>query len=150
MWLHDSLLGKGVAASLDLLQTILPITANDDRKEPSVATALLAQQPIRIYQSGAWRGLAIAQRDTGSPLATAKANRTKGAPEKPKTLAAGDASAVGRRIWTSGKFTADAEFVGLEGNIVRLRRVSGIGTRIPFEKLSALDQQWIQTHLASQ
>jgi hypothetical protein len=53
-----------------------------------------------------------------------------------------------RRIWTSGNFTAHAEFLSLEGNVVRLRRPTGIRTSIPLEKLSLADRNWIKNHLS--
>jgi hypothetical protein len=53
-----------------------------------------------------------------------------------------------RRVWTSGAFTADAEFLSLDGNVVRLRRPTGIKTSIPLNKLSLADRNWIKDHSA--
>ena len=56
----------------------------------------------------------------------------------------------GNRRWTSGPYHADATFLALEGNVVRLLRTSGVRTSIPLEKLSPADQQWIRDYLAAQ
>lgn len=53
------------------------------------------------------------------------------------------------RIWTSGQYTAYAEFLAVEGDIVRLRRSTGVRTSIPFQKLSFADQAWIRAHLSA-
>jgi hypothetical protein len=53
------------------------------------------------------------------------------------------------RTWTSGKYTAEARFVSLDGDTVRLQRTSGVNTKIPFEKLSAEDQHWIRQYVST-
>jgi len=58
------------------------------------------------------------------------------------------AKAPGPRTWHSGKYTAEATFVSLEGDTVRLQRTSGEGASIEFKQLSATDQDWIKRHLA--
>ena len=57
-------------------------------------------------------------------------------------------SAVGREwVDATGKYRREAEFVGMEGNIVRLRQPDGSNLRIPLESLSDADQQFVKTAL---
>lgn len=53
------------------------------------------------------------------------------------------------RTWTSGPYTAEARFVSLDGDMVRLERTTGVNTRISFDKLSAADQTWIRHYVSN-
>lgn len=53
------------------------------------------------------------------------------------------------RTWTSGSYTADARFLALEGDVVRLERTSGVKSRIRFDKLSAIDQNWVRHYVST-
>lgn len=53
------------------------------------------------------------------------------------------------RTWTSGKYTAEARFVSLDGDTVRLERTSGVNTKIRFDKLSDADQSWIRQYVST-
>ena len=53
------------------------------------------------------------------------------------------------RTWTSGTYTADARFVSLEGDTVRLQRTNGVNTRVRFDRLSAGDQTWIRQYVST-
>lgn len=53
------------------------------------------------------------------------------------------------RTWTSGKYTAEARFVSLDGDTVRLVRTTGVNTKIRFDQLSSVDQQWIQQYVSA-
>jgi hypothetical protein len=59
------------------------------------------------------------------------------------------ASAPSVRTWTdsSGKFQLQAEYVGLEGEKVRLRKSDGTVIAVPLERLSTADQQFIREKL---
>ncbi len=48
------------------------------------------------------------------------------------------------RVWTSGKYTLEAEYVATEGDIVRLRTPGGKNVVIPREKLSKSDIEFIE------
>jgi hypothetical protein len=68
----------------------------------------------------------------------------------PETESAEDARRVLERIrnWVdvSGRFTVEAEFCGLNGSEVRLRRISdGETITVPLSRLSEADQRWIES-----
>lgn len=48
------------------------------------------------------------------------------------------------RVWTSGKYTVDAEYIGSENGIVRLRTRDGAEVVIQREKLSTSDIEFIE------
>lgn len=58
-------------------------------------------------------------------------------PEKPKAIG---------RTWASadGKFTIEAEFAGMSVGIVRLRKSDGSEIKVPLDKLSQADKDWIE------
>jgi hypothetical protein len=148
IWLPDTLLRPGVAATLNALQSpgkvgeflaeVLPVgpNAKDESPEPGPLATFLNQQAIHVRQTGEWRVIALTKPDAARPLAAA-ASRSPAAVRQ-----------SGPRTWTSGKYTAEAEFLALEDGVVRLRRVTGVNASIPLQKLSTLDQQWIAAHLA--
>jgi hypothetical protein len=116
----------------------------------------LAAQPFRIQTAGDWRVVAVKMPTDRSPaVARVSAPRPKPQSLTLDTLAPASAvqpsrTPLKKRIWTSGPYHADATFLSLEGNIVRLLRTSGVRTSIPIEKLSPADQLWIRNYLASQ
>lgn len=141
-WLHHSLTADRLRAAIeevqsqgepgDFLKAILPLgsAAADIESHARGVAESLARQSIDVTESGEWRIVTLPRSAKAAALAAMR-------------------PAPRHRTWTSGTFTADAEFVALEGSIVRLRRTSGVGTRIPFDKLSTADKAWIRTHLAS-
>jgi hypothetical protein len=49
------------------------------------------------------------------------------------------------RIWTSTvRTTVEAEFIGREDDVVLLKKRDGTVLRVPLDKLSEQDRQWIQ------
>ena len=167
IWLHDSLLGIGNAVALDLLGD--QIRASDFINLISAAAmvfegshettvklqSMLAEQAIHTHKVGKWRVLEWnmpaqnAQPKTNGAIPRVRDDLAPTLPTAPQTVASRDSNALsGPRIWTSGKFTANAEFLKLDGNIVRLRRTTGIRTSIPLEKLSLADREWVRAYLA--
>ena len=166
IWVHDSLVGDKIAAGLDLIKA--RVQANDflnallataklaggNTDLAGQARALTGEQQVRVEKVGQWRVIQVEMPGTQSlPIATAHTPRPAVKPPTATLLAAAKTPAAtvgtaGHRIWTSGQYTADAEFLSLDGNIVRLRRVTGINTSIPMEKLSPGDQEWIRAYLA--
>jgi len=172
IWFHESLVSEQFAAGFDLLKA--RAKASDFLNAFSVATQLIAgstdvrsqvrslvgEEQISMQKVGEWRVVQLDMTLEGSrPIAQVNSQRPNSqrpnlSPPRTAPLVAERSTIApavaspGPRIWTSGQFTADAEFLALEGNIVRLRRVSGITASIPIEKLSAVDQTWIKAHLA--
>jgi hypothetical protein len=171
IWVHESLLGNRMIAATKLLSgvgktenlltmalTTLPQLAGQADAARMVKSAIENHQ-ISSQTIGEWRLIEVAMPPpttlatdsnarpavaTPSPMLSPAAE-TKTAP--PERTARHESRP---RTWTSGKYTAEAEFLALEGNIVKLRRTTGVDTSIPFEKLSRADQQWIAARLASQ
>lgn len=141
IWIHESLLGDRLVAAAKLL-------AGKDNAENLLLAALTAvarqtghgdalrvvksavdPQQVSMREVGPWRLIEVA---LPSPSAIATHPRT-----------------TPSRTWTSGQYTAEAEFLALEGDVVRLQRPTGVRTSIRFEQLSLADQQWIVARLAS-
>ncbi|MDX1948447.1 MAG: hypothetical protein SFU86_23870 [Pirellulaceae bacterium] len=149
-WLHHSLTAERLRAALaevqsqgepgDFLKAILPLgaAAADVEQRARDVVETLAQQAIEVHEAGEWRIVTMPRSAKAAALAAIRPA------VRPAT-----GTTSRQRTWTSGPFTADAEFVALEGSVVRLRRPSGTGTRILFHQLSSADQAWIRTHLAS-
>jgi len=166
IWVHESLIGNWIAAAIDLLTAqrkvndLLQVIIEAAKAGPSgqeLSNRLpsdIGEQSLRIHKAGEWRviqsGVATSKSKTGPP----EPKRPSNAPSVARTPAPSSPSpparSPGLRIWTSGNYTANAEFLALEGNIVRLRRNTGINTSISLEKLSATDRKWIAAHLAAQ
>jgi hypothetical protein len=172
VWVHESLLGGGNTALLtedgvrsqngDLIKAIsaaaLVLGANSGSTAQLIS--VIREQPIRMHQVDAWHVIDWHLPDVGSSSTSLAELPFRSSPTPSSHIsaplertphAALDAAVEipERRIWRSGGYTADAEFLSLDGNIVRLRRTNGIRTRIPFAKLSVADQQWIQARLAN-
>jgi SLA1 homology domain 1, SHD1 len=168
IWVHQSLIGEGAAVALDLLGEqikasdlvkLITATASALGGGPDTSSnlqSLFGEQQVRTYKVGSWRVVELDMRsDEAQPVAQAQALRatvnSSRAIVEPAAVPQQQETPLVRphhRIWTSGNYTADAEFLSLDGNIVRLRRTTGVGTSIPLEKLSVVDQQWIQAYLA--
>jgi hypothetical protein len=171
IWVHQSLIGDASAAAIDRLGaqvdasdlvkvvSAVALLAGGGADISSQLRLLLGDQPIRMQKVGQWRVIewdlplgalpsiarAQAPRSTGnSSPAIARVERQS----IPKQVAS-PVPMPGHRIWTSGQYTANAEFLSLDGNIVRLRRTTGVRTSIPLAKLSAADQEWLRAHLAN-
>jgi hypothetical protein len=148
------------------------IGGNQDPSSP--LAPLLSEQPVRIRKTGDWRVIAVEMPADASP-AIARAPAPRIMPQQPAPAAptptvpssaapapaaiaqlapapgpaAEPADPPRNRIWTSGPYHADAQFLALEGNMVRLLRTTGVRTSIPIEKLSPADQTWIREYLAA-
>jgi SLA1 homology domain 1, SHD1 len=150
-----------------LSATARAIAGNKDFHSP--LGPFLAQQPVRIHKAGDWRVVALDMTSTApraiarasvprakpqSSSAVASVQRTRPLAAEPapasRSVAAQSSDLPKNRIWTSGPYHADATFLALEGNMVRLLRTSGVRASIQFEKLSPADQQWITNYLAAE
>ena len=51
-----------------------------------------------------------------------------------------------RRTWTSadGKFTTEAEFIGMAASVITLRKTDATTVKVPIDQLSEDDRQWIE------
>jgi hypothetical protein len=174
IWVHESLMKNRVMAGLELLGE--KVRTSDFALATTAALKLLGAsndtvtaQPIRVRNWKDWRvveieTLPVDKLSAPAVVAPAPAVTARSAP--PAVVARSAPAAVKvlkpvfpepaksvapsePRTWTSGKYTAEASFVALEGTTVRLKRTNGVGTRIELAKLSELDQQWIRDHLAS-
>jgi SLA1 homology domain 1, SHD1 len=162
LWVHKSLVGERIPIDarelVNTVSTSMQLVGGPTELSSEVRS-LLNEQLIRHREAGDWRviefdmprgksptseKMPVSPRSSVRSLATSSA-----APASP--LAENSADLVDNdpyyRIWTSGKYTANAEFLSLDGNLVRLRRSNGVGTSILLEKLSAVDQQWIEARL---
>jgi len=175
LWVHDSLVGEKLVAGIDMLTThigssnlITTISAaaevlRGNHLQPERESATDATSSFRVHKSGKWRVVQVAV-PTADLTTLVKAIQSSPQAKRPITVAKPVGEAIAEkaastpkesiavalkaRTWTSGKYTADAEFVALEGDIVRLRRPTGVNTTIPLEKLSQPDQMWIAQYLA--
>lgn len=163
VWVYGSFDGERLAKALGLLGTA---QASSSVIETVAAAARLAlgdagmsesfeeildANRMQLHKAGDWQVIVMPQRaDAGAAIARAAAPPARIVAEQAarpeRALPPGAAS--GSRIWTSGKYQADAEFLEVEGEMVRLRRVNGMRSSIPLANLSRGDQEWIAANLA--
>lgn len=176
LWVHDTLIGEQIANGIDLLakqaeNNKLALTVSVVAKfltadKSDLIPAIFGKQTLNVHRVGRWRvakmeipapdlaqmvqvlrpmtDAKIAGREVKPEVKTLPGNAgEKGAPGRNATLA----SAV--RTWTSGRYTALARFISLDGETVKLQRNTGVNTQIKFEKLSPADQAWIKQYLAN-
>ena len=175
VWVHDSLIGEPIATGIDMLtaqaqtnKLALTVSAAAKVLTSSEATdkipTILGVQPLNLQKVGHWR---VAKLEIPAPELAEVVNvlRPTFDSNPSKSVVAGKNQIVknpvvkngptanrpvanGHRTWTSGKFTAHARFLGLEGSTVKLQRSNGVNSHIEFGKLSAADQEWIKQYLA--
>jgi len=169
VWVHDSLIGEPIASSIDTLAeqagtNKLAVTVSAAARvliSPAITEqipAVIGRQTLHVHKVGKWR---VARLEIPAPeLAQVvqvlrpmidSGGITVASPGKdtPARRAVAGAVTNGNRVWTSGKYTALARFVALEGDTVKLRRSTGVNTQIAFEKLSPADRTWIKQYLAN-
>jgi hypothetical protein len=153
VWVHQSLLenplflgAEGVTPQTESKSLAWPLAGVTEYLRSSAirteAFPTMFSNPVRVTKAEDWTIFQVdvtTQADAAPPLSVAPVVRAS--PES-------DPIPAKRRIWTSGNFTADAEFLSLEDGVVRLRRPTGIRTSIPLEKLSLADRTWITNHLS--
>lgn len=174
VWVHDSLIGEQIATGIDLLTkqaetnklalTVSAVAKFLTADNSNMIPAVLGKQTLNVHRVGRWR---VAKMEIPAPdLAqvvqvlrpdTSATHSAKNA--VPAILAQGNAGEKGApgttainltaRTWTSGKYTAHAKFISLDGDTVKLQRSTGVNTKIRFEKLSPADQVWIKQYLAN-
>ena len=155
IWLHESLLVNPITMTVDLLtpqggsdewMKLLSATAQSlgyITEVPGSVRSILSDR-LQTHQVEDWRIVKVDVPEIVGTEIVVTESKPKASSEAPRNRSL----ATNRRVWTSGQFTADAEFLALEGNIVRLRRTTGVKTSIPIEKLSVADREWIQNYLA--
>lgn len=161
---EKSPLGMTVAAAARLLSI--------DQNATSMIPDQLGQKPIVLQKVQDWRvaklqmrpkeiaqvvqvlrpdsaiGLSGPRGPTPTPLAQAgSTQRTAPVASRPEMTHQTPSSEA--RVWTSGVYSANARFLALEDDFVRLERTSGVKTRIRFDKLSAIDQNWIRRYVST-
>jgi hypothetical protein len=152
IWVHESLLGNppfpdpdGIAPETDSGSVQRPFANIAEYLKNSAIGAETFQSMVsnrlRVTKAEDWTVFHV------DMAALPKAVPSIAVASKRSTPTESDPVAANRRIWTSGGFTADAEFLSLDGDIVRLRRPTGIRTSIPLEKLSLADRNWIKNSL---
>ncbi|WP_254507504.1 SHD1 domain-containing protein [Anatilimnocola floriformis] len=159
VWVHDTFIGEPIATGIDLLAkqaetnklalTISAVartlgSAEFTDKIPTV----IGRQTLHMHKIGHWR---VAKVEIPAPdlAEVVQVLRPVSAPSKPAVLPKVTVDvADANRTWTSGKYTAEAKFVGIDGKTVKLQRTTGVNTTIPLEKLSDADQAWIKEYLA--
>lgn len=77
--------------------------------------------------------------------------KNKGAPERPPSENNRPKPNPARtRVWSdrTGQFKVEAEFLGMNGNKLRLHKMNGVIIEVPIEKMSHEDAAMIRKHLA--
>ncbi|ORY24778.1 hypothetical protein BCR39DRAFT_545879 [Naematelia encephala] len=95
----------------------------------------------------------ISKRPSAQDVSAAAANlprRGRGAPERPPDSNRPKPNPGRIRTWSdkSGQFKVDAEYLGLNGNKIRLHKTNGVIIEVPIEKMSTEDTQMIKRHEA--
>ena len=169
VWVHDSFIGEPIATGIDMLtkqaetnklaltvSAVARFLASSEYSDK--IPAILGKQTLQMHRIGQWR---VAKMEIPAPdlAQVVQVLRPASAPITPSTLGKTPAKtpppppapvevAAANRTWTSGKYTAQARFLGLEGETVKLQRTTGVNTNISLEKLSPADQNWIKDYLA--
>lgn len=161
VWVHDSLVGERIAAGIDLLAqqaetnklalTVSAVAKFLTADNGDIIPAILGKQTLNVHRVGKWR---VAKMEIPAPdlAQVVQVLRPTFDPKKvasPPSGSPGKVATDTTRTWTSGKYTAHARFVSLEGETVKLQRSTGVNTEIRFEKLSPADQVWIKQYLAN-
>jgi hypothetical protein len=157
IWMHDSIVNPGVAATVEVATT----AAN-----AVVPPASTSKQPmVTVHHVSDWQRVDVTAKPSQLQSLAAllpKPTEVRAKPILPnglpkvqnalqaaaKIVANPIVKTPDTRTWTSGKYTAEATFVSLDGDTVRLKRPSGEGTIVDFKKLSAADQDGIKRHQA--
>ncbi len=174
VWVHDSFMGERIANGIDLLAqqaetnklalTVSAVARFLTADNSDMIPAVLGKQTLNVHRVGRWRvaKMEIPAPDLAQVVQVLRPNLTPGAAAStpsPKNVAPGSAGEKGMpgttalssvaRTWTSGKYTAHARFISLDGETVKLQRSTGVNTQIKLEKLSPADQVWIRQYLAN-
>lgn len=113
-------------------------------------TAKLAPSASQSMRRQSGQPNVAMQQSFGQSPSTLLSRTSPALPPVEQSKALDNSPSTEARVWTSGPYTAEARFIALDGNTVRLRRTSGVNTKIRFDLLSAEDQRWIRRYLASQ
>jgi hypothetical protein len=169
VWVHQSLVGEQIASGIDMLTqqvetSPLGLTVSSaaryltNSESSDMIPAIIGKQPLHVCKVGEWRvaKLEMPPQDLAQVVQVLRPtlDNNKLAASRPKSHAKEATNgatrlANGLRTWTSGKYTAHARFLSLDGDTVRLQRSTGVNTQIAFEKLSPTDQQWIRQYVAN-
>lgn len=169
IWVHQSIVGEQIANGIDMLTKQMETTqigltvssaarvlANSESSD--MIPAIIGKQPLQVCKVGEWRvaKLEMPPEDLVQVVQVLRPNLDNGklAAIARKSNGSKATNATVRlsnemRTWTSGKYTAHAKFLSLDGETVKLQRSTGVSTQIPLEKLSPVDQQWIRQYLAN-
>lgn len=161
LWVHDTLIGEQIANGIDLLakqaeDNKLALTVSVVAKfltadKSDLIPAIFGKQTLNVHRVGRWRvaKMEIPAPDLAQMVQVLRPNFTAGGRAGEKGAAGTNLLGSATRTWTSGRYTALARFISLEGETVKLQRNTGVNTQIKFEKLSPADQAWIKQYLAN-
>lgn len=96
----------------------------------------------------------VVSRDRGPDVAEAAKNlpsgKSKSAPQKPADTSRPKPNPARTRVWSdrTGQFKVEAEFLGMNGNKLRLHKLNGVIIEVPLEKMSPDDAHMIKRYLA--
>lgn len=170
VWVHQSLVGEKIADGIDMLtkqmetskvgltvSTAARVLSGSENSD--LIPAIVGKQPLQVCKVGDWRvaKLEMPPQDVAQVVRVLRPNLDIGknvaaAPKSPAATVASRETSLAKnhlRTWTSGKFTANAKFISLDGETVKLQRDTGVNTQIALEKLSPTDQRWIRNYLAN-
>jgi hypothetical protein len=153
IWMHDSIVSPRIAAGVEVVKTaanaVAPPATENGPKEKVVTVHRVSdwrRVDVTAQPSQLMSLAALLPKPTEVRAKPILPDVTPGAPKLPRSIV----KAIAPRVWRSGKHSAEASFVALEGDTVHLHRTSGVPTSIQFAKLSPADQQWIKNHLSLQ
>ena len=169
VWVHQSLVGEKIANGIEMLtkqvetsqigltvSTAARVLTNSETGD--MIPSIIGKQPLQVCKVGEWRvaKLEMPPQDLVQvvqvlrPTLDAK-NLTAPKPSQrvPAVTVEATRDPNQLRTWTSGKYTANAKFISLDGETVKLQRDTGVNTQIALGKLSSTDQQWIRNYLAN-
>lgn len=90
--------------------------------------------------------------DVAAAARSLPSGREKTTPRRPSESNRPKPNPARVRVWSdrTGQFKVEAEFLGLNGNKIRLHKMNGVIIEVPLDKMSAEDTQMIKRHMARQ
>jgi hypothetical protein len=168
VWVHQSLVGEKIANGIDMLtkqmetsqigltvSTAARVLTNSETGD--MIPSIIGKQPLQVCKVGDWRvaKLEMPPQDLVQVVQVLRPTLDPKHLTAPKTSPRVPVASVKvartlnqLRTWTSGKYTAHAKFISLDGETVKLQRDTGVNTQIALAKLSPTDQEWIRNYLA--
>ncbi|BEI84339.1 hypothetical protein CcaverHIS002_0409430 [Cutaneotrichosporon cavernicola] len=137
------------------------IEVEERAKQQQVDQRMREEEQRRRYAEAASRREAargaeppkVTSRGGGDAAAAARnlpSGKAKATPAKPSDPARPKPNPARTRVWSdrTGQFKVEAEFLGMNGNKLRLHKLNGVIIEVPMEKMSPDDTHMIKRYLA--